>query len=70
MTLLQMSQEGVKMGEQEDVCVCREALEVLTISLALCPSGLDSLNKEKAWQTFIIDLILLSRSRYSSLSGC
>lgn len=49
--------------EQEDVSVAREALEVLTVCLALCPSALDSLNKDRAWQAFIIDLLLLCKSR-------
>ena len=49
--------------ESEDVKVSCEALEVLTVCLALCPSALDSLNKDKAWQAFIIDLLLLCKSR-------
>ena len=49
--------------EQEDNNVCREALEVLTICLALCPQALEMLDKEKHWQNFIIDLLLLARSR-------
>ena len=53
-----------KQPDQEDVNVAREALEVLTVSLALCPSALEnSLSKDKAWQNFIIDLLLLCKSR-------
>lgn len=48
--------------------VGREALEVLTVALALCPSALDILNKDKAWQCFIIDLILLCKNRYVNIS--
>ncbi|XP_074657837.1 ubiquitin carboxyl-terminal hydrolase 9X-like [Tubulanus polymorphus] len=50
-----------KQPDSEDISVCRESLEVLTICLALCPSALEALNK--AWQCFIIDLILLTKSR-------
>jgi len=50
-------------ADAEDIAVCREALEVLSVCLALCPNALEVLNKDKAWQTFIIDLLLLSRSR-------
>lgn len=53
-----------KQPDQEDVNVAREALEVLTVSLALCPSALENaLSKDKAWQNFIIDLLLLCKSR-------
>ena len=45
------------------VQVCREALEVLTVCLVVCPQALEALNKDKAWQTFIIDLLLLCKSR-------
>ena len=55
--------EMVRQSDMEDVAVCREALELLTVSLALCPSALDVLNKDKFWQAFIIDLLLLSKSR-------
>ena len=47
----------------DDTQVCKEALEVLAVALTLCPQALDGLNKDKAWQTFIIDILLLSRSR-------
>jgi ubiquitin carboxyl-terminal hydrolase 9/24 len=49
----------------EDINVCREALEVLCVCLALYPAGLEALNKDKAWQVFIIDLLLLCKSRYA-----
>ncbi|KAM4798316.1 ubiquitin carboxyl-terminal hydrolase 9X-like isoform X3 [Urocitellus parryii] len=42
----------------EDEQVCCEALEVMTLCFALIPTALDALSKEKAWQTFIIDLLL------------
>ena len=54
---------GGRGPDQEDVFVAREALEVLTVCLALCPTALDALNKDRAWQAFIIDLLLLCKSR-------
>ncbi|XP_071463035.1 ubiquitin carboxyl-terminal hydrolase 9X-like isoform X2 [Marmota flaviventris] len=42
----------------EDEQVCCEALEVMTLCFALIPTALDALSKEKAWQTFITDLLL------------
>uniref|UniRef100_A0A4W4HJA6 ubiquitinyl hydrolase 1 n=1 Tax=Electrophorus electricus TaxID=8005 RepID=A0A4W4HJA6_ELEEL len=44
--------------DAEDEQVCCEALEVMTLCFALTPTALDALSKEKAWQTFIIDLLL------------
>lgn len=53
-----------KDGTGADTPVCREALELLAVALTLCPQALDSLNKDKPWQNFIIDILLLSKSRY------
>ncbi|KAJ8379215.1 hypothetical protein AAFF_G00223270 [Aldrovandia affinis] len=47
----------------EDEHVCCEALEVMTLCFALIPTALDTLSKEKAWQTFIIDLLLHCQSK-------
>ncbi|XP_067314752.1 ubiquitin carboxyl-terminal hydrolase 9X-like isoform X2 [Pseudorasbora parva] len=49
--------------DAEDEQVCCEALEVMTLCFALLPTALDTLSKEKAWQTFIIDLLLHCQSR-------
>jgi ubiquitin carboxyl-terminal hydrolase 9/24 len=49
--------------DADDVAVCREALEVLTICLALCPEAVEIMFKDRAWQTFIIDILLICRSR-------
>ncbi|XP_034939757.1 probable ubiquitin carboxyl-terminal hydrolase FAF-X isoform X2 [Chelonus insularis] len=49
--------------EPNDVLVCKEALEVLTIALILNPSALISLTRDKMWHTFLIDLVLVSTSR-------
>ncbi|KAL1140578.1 hypothetical protein AAG570_000508 [Ranatra chinensis] len=46
-----------------DVLVCKEALEVLTLMLILNPSALENLMLEKWWQKFIIDLVLLCSNR-------
>lgn len=44
--------------------VCCEALEIMTLCFALLPTALDTLSKEKAWQTYIIDLLLHCHSKY------
>ncbi|XP_043927770.1 probable ubiquitin carboxyl-terminal hydrolase FAF-X [Protopterus annectens] len=49
--------------DADDEQVCCEALEVMTLCFALVPTALDTLSKEKAWQTFIIDLLLHCQSR-------
>lgn len=49
--------------DAEDEQVCCEALEVMTLCFALMPTALDALSKEKAWQTFIIDLLLHCQSK-------
>jgi len=49
--------------DADDVAVCREALEVLSVCLALCPDAVDVLYKERVWQTFIIDVLLVCRNR-------
>ncbi|XP_076857710.1 ubiquitin carboxyl-terminal hydrolase 9X isoform X7 [Brachyhypopomus gauderio] len=50
-------------ADAEDEQVCCEALEVMTLCFALTPTALDALSKEKAWQTFIIDLLLHCQSK-------
>ncbi|KAK0096487.1 hypothetical protein PV326_005319 [Microctonus aethiopoides] len=49
--------------DANDVLVCKEALEVLTITLVLNPSALANLTRDKMWQTFMADLVLVSSSR-------
>ncbi|XP_017539923.1 probable ubiquitin carboxyl-terminal hydrolase FAF-X isoform X2 [Pygocentrus nattereri] len=49
--------------DAEDEQVCCEALEAMTLCFALMPTALDTLSKEKAWQTFIIDLLLHCQSK-------
>ncbi|XP_015113730.1 probable ubiquitin carboxyl-terminal hydrolase FAF-X isoform X2 [Diachasma alloeum] len=57
------NQREQKAPDPNDVLVCKEALEVLTIALVLNPSALSSLTKEKLWPTFLTDLVLGSPSR-------
>ncbi|KAM8976699.1 ubiquitin carboxyl-terminal hydrolase 9X isoform 1-T1 [Pelodytes ibericus] len=49
--------------DPEDEQVCCEALEAMTLCFALIPTALEALSKEKAWQTFIIDLLLHCQSK-------
>ncbi|CAH3106557.1 unnamed protein product [Porites lobata] len=49
--------------QNDDVQVAREALEVLSVCLALRPNALEALTKDKSWQCFIIDLLILCQSR-------
>ncbi|XP_066267004.1 ubiquitin carboxyl-terminal hydrolase 9X-like isoform X4 [Branchiostoma lanceolatum] len=64
------SQPGqTKLPDSEDVQVCKEALEVLTVSLALCPVALEALSKDKVWQCVIIDLLLHCKSRAVRVSA-
>nr|CAD7589819.1 unnamed protein product [Timema genevievae] len=54
---------ATRLPDTEDVLVCKEALEVLTIALVLNPKCLEALVKDKMWHTFIIDLLLLCKNR-------
>jgi ubiquitin carboxyl-terminal hydrolase 9/24 len=54
---------------QEDVALCREALDVLALAVALFPQSLDNLCKDKSWHTFIIDLVIFSPEREIRLSA-
>ncbi|XP_071033260.1 ubiquitin carboxyl-terminal hydrolase 9X isoform X5 [Parasteatoda tepidariorum] len=65
---LLMQDKVSKPTENEEIILCREALEVLTISLALCPEALDTLMKDKTWHLFIIELLLMCKNR--SIRAC
>lgn len=52
-----------KMPDPDDVVLCREALQVLTVSLVLNCKVMDTFVKDPMWHTFIIDLILLAKHR-------
>jgi len=49
--------------DQDYARLARESLEVLTLAIALCPTSLDTLSKDKAWHSFLVDLVLLSPDR-------
>ena len=48
------------------ICPC----QVLSVCLALCPSLLETLTKDKSWQCFIIDLLIMCQSRYCRHVSC
>lgn len=43
------------------ICLAREAMEVLTLTIALHPEALDQLVKDKVGQAFVLDLVLMCR---------
>ncbi|KAK9879631.1 hypothetical protein WA026_006697 [Henosepilachna vigintioctopunctata] len=48
--------------QTEDILLCKEALELLSISLVLNPSSLEHLCHDKRWPYFVTDLVLLNPS--------
>ena len=61
-TLKQVNKENNKNGvvlDAEYSKLAREALEVLTMSVALCPTALETLSKDKSWHSFLVDMILI-----------
>lgn len=46
------------METSDDVNVYKESLECLSLSLCLVPNALETLNQEKHWRAFIVDLVL------------
>uniref|UniRef100_A0A7G3B1N8 ubiquitinyl hydrolase 1 n=1 Tax=Lutzomyia longipalpis TaxID=7200 RepID=A0A7G3B1N8_LUTLO len=50
--------------ETADFTVCKEALEVLTISLVLNPNATEALNHDISWPKFITSLVLMNPSRH------
>ena len=56
------------MVQQEDISLAREALEVLTVAVMLYPSSLERLTKDRQWQNFINDMVIICRSRFVALS--
>lgn len=57
------ARDCTKLPDQDDVLVCKEALELLSIAFVLNPRNLENLTKDKMWHTFIIDLLLLCKNR-------
>uniref|UniRef100_A0A0K8W252 ubiquitinyl hydrolase 1 n=1 Tax=Bactrocera latifrons TaxID=174628 RepID=A0A0K8W252_BACLA len=54
----------ISMPDAQDFAMCKEALEVLTISLVLNPSANEALNNDPIWPKFITSLILKNPSRH------
>ena len=63
MTIILQTTSTISNPEVEDEQLCCEALEVMTLCFALIPTALDSLTKEKSWQSFVIDLLLYCPSK-------
>ncbi|CAG5097169.1 Similar to Usp9x: Probable ubiquitin carboxyl-terminal hydrolase FAF-X (Mus musculus) [Cotesia congregata] len=62
-TMHEANQRDPRPIEANDILVCKEALEVLTIALVLNPNALTNLTRDKMWHTFLTDLVLVSVSR-------
>ena len=58
-----------KNPDSDDIALCRESLDVLTLAIALYPQCLDVLSKDKSWHQFIIDIVLLNKIRNIRLTG-
>ena len=58
----------MKQVRLEDANLSKEAFEVLTITLSLCPAVLEALIREKFWHLFVIDTLLLSGNRWVNMS--
>ena len=58
-----------KVPDEDDIALCREALEVLTLAISLHPSCIEGLCKEKSWHQFIIDIVLLCKERSIRSTG-
>ncbi|XP_067634379.1 probable ubiquitin carboxyl-terminal hydrolase FAF isoform X3 [Eurosta solidaginis] len=54
----------ITMPDAQDFAMCKEALEVLTISLVLNPSANEALSNDPIWPKFITSLILKNPSRH------
>jgi ubiquitin carboxyl-terminal hydrolase 9/24 len=48
-----------KMKDGEDVIVCKEELEVLNVDMVMNKRKIERLKKEKMWNKFIIEIILM-----------
>lgn len=57
------STEPIHMPESTDILLCKEALEVLSMSLVLNPSASEALIKESIWSLFIRSLLIMNPSR-------
>lgn len=55
--------EILEQVDSEYSFLAKEAFEVLTITLALCPSVLEGLIRDRSWHLFVIDTLLLCNDR-------
>lgn len=55
--------QEVTMPEALDFAVCKEALEVLGVSLVLNHNGYEALSRDPNWANFITSLVLINTSR-------
>lgn len=56
--------DDISMPDPQDFTMCKEALEVLTISLVLNPNANEALSGDPIWPKFITSLILKNPSRH------
>lgn len=56
--------QKVAMPDNQDFIVCKEALEVLNISLVLNPNAFESLCSDPTWPHFVNSLILINPMRH------
>lgn len=56
--------------QEEQLELCQEALEVLTLALALQPEALDTLMLEtQPWAQFVLDMLLMCPNRWAAAAG-
>lgn len=58
------SDEIATLADTQDFIVCKEAMEVLTISLVLNPSANEVLSNDPLWSKFITSLVLMNQHRH------
>jgi len=61
--LNQINESLTNLEKIDDIKVCREALECLSLSPCLVPNALESFYQQKHWRTLIVDLVLFCGSK-------
>ncbi|XP_062714941.1 probable ubiquitin carboxyl-terminal hydrolase FAF isoform X1 [Aedes albopictus] len=56
--------QNISIPEKTDYAVCKEALEVLCISLVLHYGAYETLSRDNCWSSFIMSLVLTNPSRH------
>ena len=59
-----LSFKGARDLTTADVLLVKEALELLTLSLVMLPGSFEQLQRDKSFQQFIVDLLLVSNNLY------